>query len=101
MTAANTRHIPLYPELRACPAPSTERILEIFTDVTRHELHHDDQLVQTFEAELSPPATTGTRPPRRARNPLHPPHAELMTVGAHITHQKCGKSVPGLHRNSR
>jgi quinol monooxygenase YgiN len=54
MKTANTRQIPLYPELRACPAPSAERILEIFTDLTRHELHHDGQYVQSFEAELNP-----------------------------------------------
>jgi transposase len=54
MRDANTRHIPLYPELRACPAPSTERILEIFADLTRHELHRNGELVQTFEPELTP-----------------------------------------------
>jgi transposase len=54
MKAANTTDIPLYPELRACPAPSAERILAVFADITRHELHHDGRLVQTFEPELSP-----------------------------------------------
>lgn len=54
MTKANTRHIPLYPELRACPAPSAERILEIFTDLTRHDLHQHGRHVQSFEAELNP-----------------------------------------------
>jgi hypothetical protein len=54
MRRAHTAHIPLYPELRACPSPSAERILAIFTDVTRHELHRNGQLVQTFEANLSP-----------------------------------------------
>ena len=51
---AHAADIPLYPELRDCPAPSTERILEIFADLTRHELHHDGHLVQTFEPELTP-----------------------------------------------
>jgi transposase len=54
MKAAATDNIPLYPELRACPAPSTERILEIFADLTRHELRHDGQLVQTFEPKINP-----------------------------------------------
>jgi hypothetical protein len=54
MQAARTADIPLYPELRACEAPSTERILAVFADVTRHELNHDGRLVQTFEAELIP-----------------------------------------------
>ena len=54
MRDAQTRDIPLYPELRACQAPSAERIFAVFADLTRHELHRDGQLVQTFEAELTP-----------------------------------------------
>ena len=54
MQAAATNDIPLYPELRACEAPSAERILAVFADLTRHELHRDGHLVQTFEAELTP-----------------------------------------------
>ncbi|WP_422662202.1 IS1634 family transposase [Pengzhenrongella sp.] len=48
--------IPLYPELRNCPAPSAPRILEIFHDVQRHQLinNADDTTVQTFEPQLSP-----------------------------------------------
>ena len=53
MAAAALNHIPLYPEFRDCTAPSTERILEIFTNLTRHQLHHDGVLVKTFEPELS------------------------------------------------
>ncbi len=53
MKAAATDHVPLYPELRACTAPSTERIVEIFADLTRHELHQHGHLVQSFEAELN------------------------------------------------
>jgi transposase len=54
MRGAATADIPLYPELRACEAPSAERIFTVFADLTRHELHHDGELVQTFEAELTP-----------------------------------------------
>ena len=46
--------IPLYPEFRNCPAPSAERILEIFSHVDRHHLVHHDEVVQTFEPELTP-----------------------------------------------
>ncbi len=46
--------IPLYPELRNCPAPSAPRILEIFADLQRHQLHDGDQVVQAFEPDLSP-----------------------------------------------
>lgn len=54
MAAADTAAIPLYPEIRDCLAPSTERILQIFADLTRHEFHHDGHHVKTFNAELSP-----------------------------------------------
>ena len=54
MKAAATADIPLYPQLRACQSPSAERILAVFNDLTRHELHRDGQLMQTFEAELTP-----------------------------------------------
>jgi len=53
MAAAALDNIPLYPEFRDCPAPSTERILEIFATVARHQLHRDGALVQTFEPELT------------------------------------------------
>jgi hypothetical protein len=46
--------IPLYPELRNCPAPSAPRILEIFDDVQRHQLISQDQIVQTFQPQLTP-----------------------------------------------
>jgi hypothetical protein len=46
--------IPLYPELRNCPTPSAPRILEIFDDVQRHQLINQDQIVQTFESQLTP-----------------------------------------------
>jgi transposase len=46
--------IPLYPELRNCPAPSAPRILEIFNDVKRHHLNSGDQIVQTFQPQLTP-----------------------------------------------
>jgi transposase len=46
--------IPLYPELRNCPAPSAPRILEIFNDVKRHHLGSGDQIVQTFQPQLTP-----------------------------------------------
>jgi transposase len=53
MAAAALNHIPLYPEFRDCTAPSTQRILEIFTNLTRHQLHRDGILVKTFEPELT------------------------------------------------
>jgi hypothetical protein len=53
MAAAHAHHIPLYPEFRRCTAPSTGRIVEIFADLTRHELHRGGHLVQTFPPELS------------------------------------------------
>ncbi len=58
MHRAATTTIPLYPEFRGCPAPSAERVLEIFANVARHQLlDHHRQLVQTFEPELTPQQT--------------------------------------------
>ena len=54
MNDANQQDIPLYPELRACETPSTERVFAVLNDLTRHELHRDGELVQTFEAQLTP-----------------------------------------------
>ncbi|MBE3075335.1 MAG: hypothetical protein IMZ75_10380 [Actinobacteria bacterium] len=53
MRAAALDNIALYPEFRDCKAPSTERILEIFATVARHELHRDGTLIQTFHPELT------------------------------------------------
>jgi transposase len=53
MHRAALDNIALYPEFRDCKAPSTERILEIFATVARHQLHRDGTLVKTFEPELT------------------------------------------------
>jgi hypothetical protein len=53
MARAALNNIALYPEFRNCTAPSTERILEIFAPVTRHHLHREATLVQTFQPELT------------------------------------------------
>ena len=54
MSAAGLTGIPLYPELRNCPAPSAARILEIFTGIQRHHLTSHGATVQTFEPTLTP-----------------------------------------------
>ncbi len=55
MKTAKLHNIPLYPELRACPAPSAPRVLEIFNSVARHHLlDHQGHVVQTFEPALTP-----------------------------------------------
>jgi len=42
--------LPIYPEDRDCPAPSAERILDIFATVQRHDLvDARGHLVQSFE----------------------------------------------------
>jgi len=53
MAHATLTGIPLYPEFRDCPAPSAERILEIFAPLSRHHLYHHDTLLETFEPELT------------------------------------------------
>jgi transposase len=46
--------IPLYPEDRACGAPTAARVLEIFSGLARHHLIEDGQTVRIFQPELSP-----------------------------------------------
>jgi transposase len=45
--------LPLYPEHRACRAPTTRRMVDIFETVQRHELTGGDE-PQTFVTQLSP-----------------------------------------------
>jgi transposase len=54
MRAANIEQLPLYPELRACTAPTATRILDLFTHLTRDELHdHAGNHLQTFQPQLT------------------------------------------------
>ncbi|MGH8961682.1 MAG: IS1634 family transposase [Jatrophihabitantaceae bacterium] len=53
MQHADLTKIRIYPEFRNCTSPSTERILEIFSTVSRHQLHHDGALIKTFHPELT------------------------------------------------
>ena len=54
MAGAGLDELSLYPEDRGCPAPTTARILEIFSGVARHELTDTDGIVlRTFHPELT------------------------------------------------
>lgn len=53
MDADGLDDIALYPEFRSCTAPSTERILEIFANLSRHHLYRHGIHVKTFEPELT------------------------------------------------
>ena len=53
MRRAALDNIALYPEFRDCKAPATERILEIFATVARHQLHRGGTPIQTFQPELT------------------------------------------------
>ena len=54
MASAGLTELSLYPEDRGCAAPTTARILEIFTGVARHELTATDGTVlRTFHPELT------------------------------------------------
>jgi hypothetical protein len=54
MTNAGLTELSLYPEDRGCAAPTTARILEIFTGVARHQLTTPDgQVLRTFHPDLT------------------------------------------------
>ena len=54
MKRAKIRSIPLYPEERACRAPTADKILDVFAPLRRHRLHQEGQLIHTFWDSLSP-----------------------------------------------
>lgn len=54
MASRGLKELSLYPEDRACPAPSAARVLEIFNGLARHHLSDlRGRLVQTFPPELT------------------------------------------------
>ena len=53
MKRCGLAHIPLYPEERACHAPTAEQIFRLFSLPTRTTLFEDDRAVQVFDPELS------------------------------------------------
>jgi len=75
MKAESLAAIPLYPELRNCPAPSAPRILEIFSGVQRHRLMRGDDVVQVFEPQL-------TALQLKVLDLLHVPAATYASVAA-------------------
>ncbi len=48
MKARDIRSIPLYPEERACRAPTADKILGLFESLRRHRLFHSGQPIKTF-----------------------------------------------------
>jgi hypothetical protein len=54
MAEAGLTELSLYPEDRGCAAPTTARILEIFTGVARHQLTDTQgNVLRTFQPELT------------------------------------------------
>lgn len=53
MAAAKEQSLPLYPEGRACRAPTARRVFDVFESVQRHELNRAG-VVETFLTELTP-----------------------------------------------
>lgn len=53
MEREELKSIPLYPEGRPCPAPTTEKILEAFERLETHRLKRGEEEVQVFGPELT------------------------------------------------
>ncbi len=54
--AMRRRHLdtlPLYPEERACAAPTARRIFELFEPLQRHQLRRKGRVLQRFDPELN------------------------------------------------
>jgi hypothetical protein len=54
MTRERINELPLYPERRACRQPTAARTLELFADLTRHQLAHHGHQAKTFAPQLTP-----------------------------------------------
>ena len=54
MADAGIEMLPLYPEERLCRAPCTDRILELFDELQRHEIHGPRGKLQTVHPTLTP-----------------------------------------------
>jgi transposase len=54
MAAAEEDSLPLYPEERACRAPTTRRVLDVFEPIQRHELQQDGDVIEVYITELGP-----------------------------------------------
>jgi transposase len=53
MEARSIKSIPLYPEERACQAPTADKILELFESLRVHRLSENGQPMKTFWDDLS------------------------------------------------
>src|SRR3990172_6279620 len=53
MQAARIHSLPLYPETRLCRAPTTDRLLDLFHDLQRHDLYAGPRCMQVFHPQLS------------------------------------------------
>lgn len=53
MHAAHIESLPLYPETRLCRAPTTDRLLDLFRDLQRHDLYAGSRSMQVFRPQLS------------------------------------------------
>ena len=54
MVAAELETLPLYPEGRACRAPTARRVLDVFEAIQRHELQQAGEPLETYVTELRP-----------------------------------------------
>lgn len=53
MTREKIDELPLYPEQRSCPRPTTEQVLRLFSLAERHQLMHGDKIVQVFDVQFT------------------------------------------------
>jgi len=53
MKARDIRSIPLYPEERACRAPTADKVLALFEPLRRHQLFEDGKPIKTFWDQLT------------------------------------------------
>jgi len=53
MKMAGLEGIPIYPEKRQCASPTTDKVLNLFNNIQRHNLTDNEVLIKTFNPRLN------------------------------------------------
>ena len=89
MKRERLKALPPYPEERRCAHPTTEQALRRFSHAERHLLSRGGRVVQSFDADFTPPQHQSTAAPRRAGERL--PRLTARRKFPEITSAMCGK----------
>ena len=99
MSSEGLDGIPLYPKLRNCPTLNAPRILEIFTDLQRHQLIKPRRSDRAEPFNLTSATYNGRCWTSSTPQPASTTRPRSREMGGRIDHEKCGTSVIKGHSN--